>query len=73
MLSDASDIESVSSQVLALSQAPAPVNKAIITKFWNKAEISYYTGLLAKWIEMINGICYWKAFLTYLGKDKLLL
>ncbi len=58
MLSDASDIESVSSQVLALSQAPAPVNKAIITKFWNKAEISYHTRLSAKQIEKINNIYY---------------
>jgi len=35
--------------------------------------MSYHARLLAKWMEMINGICYWKAFLTYLSENKLLL
>jgi len=68
---DASDTESISSQISASTQAPAPVNKATTTKFWSKAEMSHRAGLSAVWMEMINGICHRKAFLTYLGENKL--
>ena len=40
-------------------------------RYWTKAELGSRAKLSAEWKEMINGPCHRKAFLTYLGEEKL--
>jgi hypothetical protein len=67
---DLSEAESDCSQVSTSSRAPA-TDAVTSLRYWTKAELGSRAKLSAEWKEMINGPCHRKAFLTYLGEEKL--
>ncbi len=82
MLGDISDTESVAKSIaksVAFEKLTASYDFAVVATgedsclFWIRAEMVSYKKLLVKWKEIVNGVCYWKAFLSFLGEDRLLL
>lgn len=62
---DISDVESVSTVLTSQSQ------KESKTRHWNKTELDRRACLPTSWKEIVNGSCHRKAFLSYLGENRL--
>ena len=78
--SDVSDTESVAESVaksVASEESTASYDSAVAATgedgcpFWTRAEMASRKKLPVEWKEMMNGACYRKAFLSFLGEDRL--
>jgi len=69
-LSDADSIcsvDSAASQALVGTQSVGRSNKV---KYWTKQELTKRAEVPIEWLEMVNGPCHRRAFLSYLGEEK---
>jgi len=62
-------VDSATSEVLTATQSTGGRSSNQL-KYWSKQELAKRTEVPIQWLEMVNGSCYRRAFLSYLGEEK---